>query len=350
MSQAPLNDGVNKVSTNAKPVKLAPEPTFWKRYSPHHEFPISSVTSISVYVLGALLMWAVISFAIHQSEDNKPLPAEAIEVAGGGGSPEGQGTEGEGDRPPIPKTEDVNAPKTDSPTSIEVAARTDDKFDPLAPDPLTLPELQDKDVRVIDDPTAEAISRFAKMEPEARKRLFQGIAPSKGEGGFGSGGGKGKGIGKGEGDLEGDGKGKLSARQKRILRWVMQFNTLDGNDYLHQLRSLGAILAIPQPEGGYLVIRDLARVPVQGAKEDLNTIHRIFWIDDKPDSVESLRTALRLPYHPPHIVAFFPVELEKRLLDKELKYRGKKEEQIKETVFKVERSGAGYEPRVYSQR
>jgi hypothetical protein len=308
------------------------------------------VTSISVYVLGALLMWAVISLAIHQSEDNKPLPAEAIEVAGGGGSPEGQGTEGEGDRPPIPKTEAVDAPKTDPSTPIDLAARTDDKFDPLAPDPLTLPELQDKNVRVIDDPTAEAVARFSKMEPDARKRLFQGIAPSKGEGGAGSGGGKGKGTGKGEGDLEGDGKGKLSVRQKRILRWVMQFNTLDGNDYLHQLRSLGAILAIPQPEGGYLVVRDLSKVPASGAKEDLNTIHRIFWIDDKPDSVRSLSTALRLPYQPPHIVAFFPLELEKKLLDRELKYRGKKEEQIKETRFKVERKGSGYEPYVASQR
>jgi hypothetical protein len=290
---------------------------------------------------------AVISFAINRNEDNKSLPVEAIEVAGGGGSPDGQGTEGDGDRPPVQSKEAVNVPKTDP--STEVASVKDDKFDPLAPDPLDLPELQPDNSRVIDDSTTEAIGRFAKVDRDARKQLFQGIGPSKGEGGSGSGGGKGAGKGKGEGDLVGDGKGKLSVRQKRILRWVMMFNTVNGNDYLSQLRSLGAILAVPQPEGGYMVVRDLARLPANGAKEDLNTIHRIFWIDDKHDSVRSLAMALRLPYQPPHIVAFFPEKLEQELLKKELAYRGKKEEEIKETRFKVQRAGAGYEPHVYSQ-
>jgi hypothetical protein len=348
MSQPPLNDGVTKIPPTPKSVQLPPEPKFWKRYSPHHEFPISSVTSVCIYALGALLAWAVISFAIHQNEDNKSLPVEAIEVAGGGGSPDGEGTEGAGDLPPVQNKEAVTTAKTD-PSDFPQVALKDDKFDPLAPDPLNLPELNSEDVRVIDEGTAQAIERIAKVEPMARKQIFQGIGPSKGLGGSGSGGGKGAGKGKGEGDLEGDGKSKLSNRQKRVLRWVMIFNTANGNDYVSQLRELGAILAIPQPQGGYLVIRDLARLPAQGEKEDLNAIKRIFWIDDKPDSVHSLAMALRLPYRPPHIVAFFPEKLEADLLKKELAYRGKQEYEIKETRFKVERVGGTYEPRVFSQ-
>jgi hypothetical protein len=334
----------------AKPVQLPPEEKFWKRYSPHHEFPISSVTSLCLYALAAVLIWAVISYAVKKNDDNKSLPLESIEVAGGGGNPLGQGTQGPGDNPPAQGKEAVAEKKPEAAAPVV----SDDKLKDVAPDPLDLPELQVADGRVIDDPALkEAHETLAKLSKDARQKLFQGVAsqgPSQGLGGSGEGGGRGKGKGTGEGNLEGPGKGKLNVRQKRVLRWIMLFNTLDGNDYLRQLRGLGAILAVPEPKGGYMVIRDLTKLPAEGEQEDLNTIQRIFWIDDKPQSVQSLASALRLPFMPPHIVAFFPEALEKELLDKELKFRGRKEEDIKETRFRVERRGNGYEPRVVSQR
>src|SRR5579871_5912480 len=331
---------------------IPPEEKFWQRYSPHHEFPLSSVASLCLYGLAVLLAWAVVVFAMKRGEDYASLPVEPITIAGGGGNVEGSGDVGPGDRPVVKKDVMRDVKPEANPTPNAVAK--DVKLDDVTPDPLTLPEIKDQKERIIGESNA-AVLALNNVSVDARKQLFQGLGPvSKGKGGSGEGGGKGKGKGKGEGDLEGEGKGTLNVRQKRILRWVMMFNTYDGTDYLTQLRELGAILAIPDPAGGgYLVDRDLRRAPAKWEHEDLASIKRIFWIDDKPASVGSLSRALRLPAPPPHIVAFFPESLEKKLLDKEMKYGQRfgrmREDEIKETRFKVVRRGGTYEPEVESQ-
>jgi len=196
---------------------------------------------------------------------------------------------------------------------------------------------------------------FSRLNEQGQKKLLANIAqpprPGKGQGGKGVGGGKGDGVGTGEGDGTGPGKGgKIDIRQKRVLRWRMMFNTLNGDDYRRQLASLGAILAIPNPQGGYLVMEDLTP-PVRPQPGDLSKITRIFWVDDTPQSVQSLSSALRLPATPPHIVAFFPETLEEELLRKEKAYRGKEEGDITETRFEiVQRAGGKYEPVVKGQK
>jgi hypothetical protein len=129
----------------------------------------------------------------------------------------------------------------------------------------------------------------------------------------------------------------------------MLFNTVDGGDYLNQLRSLGAILAYPEPNGSYRVLRDLRQRPAKGEIEDLDAIGRIFWRDTKPESVSGLSMALGLPMRPTEFVAFFPETVEKELLEKELRYRNRREDQIRETRFRVERRGNRFVPVVESQ-
>jgi hypothetical protein len=346
MSTAPSSD--NQVPNADNAVPIPPEERFWQRYSPHHEFPLSSVASICLYGLGVLLAWAVIVFAMKQNEDYAPLPMEPIAIGGGGGSELGEGTVGPGDRPVAPKdvTRDVKPEETPTPN----VAVNEAKLDDVTPDPLTLPEIKELDSRIIED-SSSAVAALSKVSVDARKQLFRGLGPvSKGKGGSGEGGGKGSGKGTGEGSGTGPGKGTLNVREKRVLRWKMIFNTINGNDYLSQLRELGAILAIPDPAGGgYLVIRDLRHLPAQGQKENLDKIQRIFWIDNQPHSVAALSRALQLRDTPPHIIAFFPESLEKELLDKELRFRGRREDQIKETQFRVKRRGGTYEPVVERQ-
>jgi hypothetical protein len=220
----------------------------------------------------------------------------------------------------------------------------------VSPDKLTLPDIVGGDRAIDDDAAKEALESLNNVSARARAQLMKGLeAPGHGKGGSGKGGGKGTGTGTGEGP--GTGSGSLeNKRKERVLRWKMQFNTFDGRDYLTQLSELGAILAIPQPQGGYKVIRDLRKIPADGEIEDLDTIKRIFWIDDKPESVQSLSMALRLPFPPPHFVAFFPESLEQDLADKERKYRNREEHQIKETRFRVVRRTGKYVPEVESQR
>jgi serine/threonine protein kinase len=146
---------------------------------------------------------------------------------------------------------------------------------------------------------------------------------------------------------------RAKERAKRQERWTLLFNTRDGHDYKAQLKAFGAILAVPDPSNpdNYLVIRDLDQKPAQPRAEDISQIQRIHWTDDKPASVRSLASALGITPLP-HFVVFFPQEFEEELLNLELSYRGKKENQIAETRFEVRR-GRGrraYDPVVVSQR
>lgn len=336
--------------TNSSPTKTAdkqplvpPDEQFWQRYSPHHELPLSATTSVMLHGLALALIVALAYLAFRHTEASKPLSVDAITIAGGSGDPNGadDGKEGAG------KSEDTGEPgPKQTPRSSTEPKET---LKQASVDPLSLPEYKGPDGRLLED-ASEETKKLANLAEDTRKKLFDGLARSKkGEGG-GTDGGKGKGKGGGEGDLEGPGKGNISARQKRVLRWTMIFNTRDGNDYRRQLHALKAILAIPDPSGEYKVIHDLTKRPVQAKVEDLSEIKRIFWVDDQPQSIGPLAQALGLTPPPERIVAFFPVELEEELLRLEKAYRGKEEHEIKETRFRVDKQGNTYVPRVEMQR
>src|SRR5439155_17557983 len=85
-----------------KPSLIPPDERFWQRYSPHHEFPLSSATSglVHLLVLGILVLGARALANL-----NLPLPVDTIEVGGGsGGSPEGE----EGGHGKFTRTESLN--------------------------------------------------------------------------------------------------------------------------------------------------------------------------------------------------------------------------------------------------
>jgi hypothetical protein len=170
--------------------------------------------------------------------------------------------------------------------------------------------------------------------------------PAKGRGGSGTGGGKGpgSGVGEGTGTETGTQGGPGSIRQRRQNRWKMMFNTFNGEDYLKQLRGLGAILAIPhlKPGGGnqidYLVIRDIKKNAV-AVKEDVTKFNRLFWMDNQRNSVLSVAQALGLRVPPPFFVAFFPKELEDHLRRLEEQAYSGDEDRIIETRFRVVNRG-----------
>jgi hypothetical protein len=137
----------------------------------------------------------------------------------------------------------------------------------------------------------------------------------------------------------------------RTQRWVLVFNTLNGEDYARQLEALGAILAIPDPAQAnqFLVIRDLSKRPANPVPEDLTPIQRIYWIDEKPQSVDSLARGLQLMAQPARFIAFFPEALEQKLSKLEHDYAGRAETEIRETRFELIRVGKTYEPKVVRQ-
>jgi hypothetical protein len=334
-------------STPAATPRLPPDERFWQRYSPHHEFPLSGVLSAGLHlVVVALLLlaaWVAFSFV---SQANKPLPVEAISVeheGGSGGDPRGAGN--------VPGTDSTRPPAAENtgPTEGTGPAHPDVKLNDLDAGKVDPLEVNLKDERG-ENPfpvSPDVRERLEKVSKALRQELNKGLAAPKGERGP-KGGDK-----NGPGDA--DARGNLTQRQKRVLRWSMVFNTESGEDYLRQLANIkpgsGAILAVPQgPDGkSFRVLRDLKRHPAAGEVEDLAKIHRIYWVDDKPESVRGLARALGIPA-PPYIVAFFPEELEQHLAKLERDYKGRSEDQIAETKFSVLRSPDGaYRAQVVAQ-
>jgi hypothetical protein len=202
----------------------------------------------------------------------------------------------------------------------------------------------EREIAKIAERGTQSLQKLAKLDQKTR----DGLMGSKGQGGPGSMGGKGP----GNGPVEGPGDGTMGGiRAKRKLRWTIMFNTTSGHDYLRQLDTLGAILAVKSPDGELKSIRNLLERPAKLQSEDLQKLNRIFWIDDKPDTVEQLANAMALGFTPPQVIALFPYEFERALLDKELKFRGRKEEEILETRFQIlMRGGKNYQIVVTDQR
>ncbi len=332
---------------NNAPKKKAPAPPderFWKRYSPHHEFPLSLSSSVFLHVIAlVILIFGGVLLAIIGLAPKEAIAVDTITIAGGGGNPDGYGNQrGEGiisgpeavekDKPPekIAKTvpnEKLQNPEDTPPPLVETPSKDNTRY-------------VEKDAQAIG-------SAAANVQSKAKEKLAAHMA-GKGQGGVGSGGGKGSGTGTGEGGLEGPGKANITKRDKRRARWTMLFNVSGGGgrDYVRQLNGLGAILAYPTAGDNYMVIRNLSERPVRPVAEDIRQFNMIWWQDDKPESVDSLARALGISPAPEYFVAFFPLALEQQLLDKELKaFRGK-EEDIEETVFRVQPRGGGYEPEV----
>jgi hypothetical protein len=324
---------------------IPPDEKFWQRYSPNHEFPISSVSSalIHLFVLGVLILGAR-SLANWDS----PVDVDALVIGGGGGRPEGQDGPATGK---FAKREDVkDVVDSDVPRSTPLVRGEQLKdVDKIPAKTVQAPDTK----RLINEDLETGNKKLSALGEKVRDRLNAmqlGVA-SKGKGGSGEGGGLGKGKGPGEGDSFGPGKGTINRRQERQKRWTMIFNIRDPEDYARQLQAMGAVLAVPgRTEGEYLVIENLTQRPVVAKPKTVSDINRMFWIDDKPDAVEPLFRVLGYEPIPSYFVAFFPEELERELLKKELAYQSLSEDKIEDTRFQIRRSTFGsYEPVVIKQ-
>ena len=142
----------------------------------------------------------------------------------------------------------------------------------------------------------------------------------------------------------------LSKREKRMLRWTLSFGDKTEEEYVKRMQELGAILAFPVKDMEYVIVRDMSKRPVEAKTEDIAKIERIYWFDNKAESVRSVCKILGVKGSPDHFIAFFPEKLEKELFEKELKYKNLKEDDIQETKFKVSRRGEALEVKVVEQK
>ena len=325
--------------TAAKPAAPAeaplvpPEETFWRKYSPNHEVPLSTMASFVIHFFLGLLVIAL-GANFFWGGDPEPPAVDNIVFAGGGGPGDGGGA-------PDALLDPREAVAFD-PNFRGSTVRSD-----LTYDPKDIPPLPSDAGRPIEE-VRTGVDQ-AKGIADAARRIG-----SQGRGGPGTGGGKGSGDGPGEGD--GSGPGKQTKRAKRMERWVLNFRYNSGEEYARRLENLQAILVVPEGDK-FRVYEDLSRRPVRGTVKtlaEINQLNRIYWRDDNPDSVAALAQALGWPTVPRYVAAFFPRDLEEELARQERAYRGLTEEEIDarrlETIFQAERVAGRWNVKVVDQR
>jgi hypothetical protein len=335
----------------AELLQAPPAGTFWKKYSPHYEFPLSLSSSAFVHLIGFVILGGLL-FALLGRSQSKELPVDIISVGGGGGNPAGAG-EGLGDGA-VPGNKE--APPVDEPHQKEVVNEQQKLMTPEAKKlELTLPN----QARVVDDAQAAAnVDKAIVDAANKAKQLLAGRIAGQGKGGPGRGGGEGTGRGTGTGDGSGPGQGKgRSIWDERADRQKLNITHFGPADYLDKLIGVGAFLAAVTPDGDFIVYRDLVNRPAKGKVEDILSLKdRVAWTleRDSPNAIspQVLAQVLGITQVPSKFLLLLPRELNDELLAKELKEsaaHGRKEEEIAQTVFGLVRRGKRYEFVVNSQ-
>jgi hypothetical protein len=263
-----------------------PDEKFWQKYSPHYEFPLSSIGSVAMHIgfllVFILLLWLLAKMTVS---DKTPVPMTEMAITGDGDGPGKVGGEGA----PL---EERGDPKVQ---------RTPQRLAPQA----ELPGLV--------------------LTPPRKSAGGEGDGPHAGKGPGPSGSGA---------NAEGDGPASSGSRSKR---WELIFRTQDGKDYLAQLAAMKATLVIPTPPNWnvYKMYKNLHQEKPAGVAFSRDELPGLYFVDDAADSAGKIAAALGLDYSPPLFIAFFPKDIEDQLAAKERTYRGLSEDRIASTKFKI---------------
>lgn len=315
-----------------------PEDAFWQTYSANLEFPIASVLSVLIHAGLVVLFLGILYFAIQSGEDKSSVPITLVDMGGfdeqGNGSP-GSGNNADplkiGEMAPSVQDYEALALPTDLPTVKDQIQKQIALENPLAA------------IQLSDEKAAE----LALLDQSIRDKLL-GVGQKRGSGGS---------TGTGDSGQTGNGPGGFGADTTRArgLRWVIRFRTASGQDYLDQLRSMGAIVIVPVPpdfKTRMHIYRDLKN-PTPGVvmtAEDWDSLsNQIRFCDFKQESGRQISEALGLPFTAPFFWAFFPKGLENELARMETSYQNRRAEDIEETVFQAVQRGGSYELQVARQ-
>jgi len=303
-----------------------PEEAFWDKYNKRLEFPLSSVSAVFLHVLiGAVVVFGIFQL-MNRDDDKSGVPVKFADINGlddGGSGSAGSG----GTEEPIIRSNDDGA-----------KAALD-----LLPDPSKLQEVKQeiKKVFVNIDPSGKLpisdsnAAALAGLDDSIRKKFLGAREGSGNEAGRGYDGSKGKGPG-------GSGADSTLGRN---MRWVLRFKVTGGNDYVGQLKSMGAVLLFPRPEDGkQCIFYSLGNPAPAGAPADggmagdrliTALADRIRFSDARRDAVQSVAGAVGLDFTPRTFWAFFPKSVEDDLARLETGYRNKRADDIEETIFRV---------------
>jgi hypothetical protein len=298
-----------------------PDERFWHKYSPHFEFPLSTVGSVAVHIVifGLFVLYIA---KLLRFDEKTPVPIRPMAVLGDA-SDGGDGAPGSGggQREAVDQTDPMDPRPFVPDIKLEDAKPFIATWAPeLANDPET--------VKVVTQ--MPNFDKLRKLNEDISKR------PTAGDAGGKTGGnqpGTGKTGDKGPGD---GGQGDPNSSFRRSLRWTLVFTTQGGQDYLNQLAAMRATIVVRTPQAGKaLAFRDPS-APKAGEPYDLSALQgKVYFVDDRPGSVTDVATALGLDFVPREFIAVFPDDIVQELDAKEKNYRNRNPDDIIETKYKV---------------
>jgi hypothetical protein len=313
-----------------------PEEDFWESYNKRLEFPLSAVATVFLHVLvGAVLVYIIVGL-MDSGEDRSNPELKLMQVGGLDDSGEGSaGSGGQNDPDRVADADPIKSLEKNLPTPQALAdAKADIKK------------------LVLEDPNGNLpiapsnAAAFKDLDESLRKKLLD-IGARQGDSGQ---------PGKGYDDSKGSGVGGTGADSTRArgLRWVLRFSVRSGNDYISQLKSMGAEILIPLGDGKSIIVPDLGNPSSNhiATDADLGRLARkIQFSDNRKAMVNEVIDALGLKVsgQPKAFWAFFPKEVEEDLARKEKGYRNRRPEDIEETIYRVIIRGGSFETVVDDQ-
>lgn len=298
---------------------------WWKRYSPHGEFPWSTAISFSLHAL----LLAALFVSARQFIQRDPEPPTCATVLVG---PDPSAAEGEGG------TDQAGA-DTD-PVEDTVAAKDEPAMPDEAPQPEKLEELKKPTV----EPTKAAVVDSSKVPDSTPSDAAQRVAALKNKLANRKGVGGGSSAPRG-----GSGGGGPTGRAARPSRWVLACRSSGIQDYLQQHDGIGAVFAFPSSGDRWTYYHN-AGDPGRRTKEERNPDddNRICWTTEKRSTVEEICRFLGIG-RADLMVMFLPIELEERMAKMEREYANREEDEILSTQFELYRAGGRYDVRVMRQ-
>src|SRR5438128_1898663 len=132
------------VTTAPAKQRTPPAEEFWQRYSPHHEFPLSSITSVTLhlFVIVLLLLGAWVAIRLGLQWENNKVGVDVINLGTPDGLPDRKGI---GDGPPAEEVGDNPKPRE----PVELVKLPESNLDPI-----DLPKYKDSNGKRFIDPGA----------------------------------------------------------------------------------------------------------------------------------------------------------------------------------------------------
>ncbi len=317
-------------------LRFPPDETVWRKYSPHFEFPLSTLASIVLH--GAVVLGMVVLSQPWWTAASQPVNIQVVELEAGapGSGPVGEG--GEDDKlkgspetaPPMPTGPMPMAPTMLTPAPLQPVADKSEPDDDGA-------GLVSEDLKSLlaQAKAAQEQPKTPAPLPSATLMLKAGSTNPKGQGsatgikGSGSGG-----VGNTPGAKGPGGQGGAGSKQAYLAnRWRFKFSLENPKLHREKLIKAGLVLAFFKPGGSIdkftetpkiFVVPDLRQKPVRPTLADAAQYHKsVLWVyPPNPAKVAGVVHELGLPSYLTfqNTLLLLPAEREQQFANAEARY------------------------------